>query len=82
MNDKELAAAYKAQRDALIAFMENAPVNSGVCCCGDDMNRHGNPMACGHSPVDMWDHSVICWREDIDKFDKSLSERQDLLGKA
>jgi len=69
---EDLASQYKAQRDALMAFIENAPVASGVCCCGDDMERHGNPMDCGHSPVDMWDYSVIGWREQLDKFDKSV----------
>lgn len=26
--------------------------SSGVCCCGDDMKQHSNPMDCGHTPVD------------------------------
>lgn len=76
MNDQELAATYKSQRDALLAFMENAPVASGICCCGDEMDRHGNPMYCGHSPVDMWDNSVSLWRKDIDNFDRSLDADQ------
>lgn len=65
----ELAAAYKKQRDDLLAFMQNAPVSSGVCCCGDDMERHANPMDCGHRPVDQWDHSVLCYAEEVARFD-------------
>lgn len=70
MTDKELAAAYKAQRDELLAFMRRAPVSSGVCCCGDDMEKHASPMICGHSPVDQWDDSVYSWAEQIAKFDR------------
>lgn len=25
---------------------------TGSCCCGDDMERHSDPMSCGHTPVD------------------------------
>lgn len=27
-------------------------IEEGVCCCGDSMQNHSNPMDCGHSPVD------------------------------
>jgi len=74
MNDKELAAAYKAQRDSLLGFIQNADVSSGVCCCGDAMDSHG--MYCGHNPVDMWDHSVLCYTEELGKFDKFLDADQ------
>jgi hypothetical protein len=73
--EAERAAQYKKQRDDLLAFMQSAPVSSGVCCCGDDMQRHGNPMDCGHSPVDEWDYSVQCWAEQIAKADAALDSR-------
>lgn len=73
VNDKDLATEYKKQRDELLAFMQGAPVSSGVCCCGDDMKNHSSPMVCGHSPVDMWDHSVYSWAEQIKKFDAENS---------
>lgn len=69
MNNKDLATEYKKQRDELLAFMQGAPVSSGVCCCGDSMENHASPMICGHSPVDMWDDSVHSWAEQIAKFD-------------
>lgn len=33
-------------------MVSNCDVNSGVCCCGDSMDKHPDPMYCGHSPVD------------------------------
>jgi hypothetical protein len=53
------AAAAEAEnarlRDALEGWLELAShctIEDGVCCCGDDMKNHANPMDCGHSPVD------------------------------
>ena len=33
-------------------MVSNCDVSSGVCCCGDSMDKHPDPMYCGHSPVD------------------------------
>lgn len=41
--------AEKLLRDTLI-MLQNCSVESGVCCCGDDMDKHG--MAADHTPVD------------------------------
>lgn len=41
----------------------NCEVTSGTCCCGDDMQRHSDPMVCGHSPVDQGHHAVSKWLE-------------------
>lgn len=49
--DKELAEA-KRIIEGLVGLLGNCSVESGVCCCGDDMARHASPMCCGHSPVD------------------------------
>jgi hypothetical protein len=41
--------------DALEAWLELAAhcsIEEGVCCCGDNMENHSDPMFCGHSPVD------------------------------
>lgn len=45
------------------SFVQEAPVGSGVCCCGGDMSieHHGD-----HTPVDQWDHSVSCWGREIE----------------
>lgn len=45
-----------------IEFVKNAPVSSGVCCCGGDMNH--SPYE-GHEPVDQWDHSLGLWLKEI-----------------
>jgi len=46
------------QRDRLLEFIEQAPVSSGVCCCGDSIDKHPSPMTCGHTPIDQWDNAV------------------------
>ena len=40
-----LAAAQEA-----LNFLNNAPLESGICCCGDPIENHG--YGSGHSPVD------------------------------
>ena len=70
MTDKELAEAYKKQRDSLLEFMQNAPVSSGVCCCGNDISKY---YSCdNHSPVDQWDHNVDRYTEELAKFDATI----------
>jgi len=45
-------AALVESLTALLRLIDEFGIKSGVCCCGDDMERHDNPMDCGHSPVD------------------------------
>lgn len=47
-------------------FLRDAPVQSGVCVCGDAVGT-----CTDHSSVDMWDHSLRLWLEDEEK----LAER-------
>ena len=42
--------------EACVASLERVDTAEGVCCCGDSMDRHSDPMSCGHSPVDMGDY--------------------------
>lgn len=45
----------RALVEALEAWLELAAhcsIEEGVCCCGDNMENHSNPMDCGHSPFD------------------------------
>lgn len=51
-------ARLRGALERAVSFVEHAEVSSGVCCCGDDMERHANPMDCGHSPRDMWDYAA------------------------
>ena len=48
-----------AQIEMMREFIARAPVSSGVCCCGESMEGHSSSMNCSHTPVDLWDHSVI-----------------------
>lgn len=41
-----------------VEFLTHAPLETGICCCGDSMNGHGNPMDCGHSPVDSGAYAI------------------------
>jgi len=53
--NKALRAENKRFREMMtraIVIIENCNVESGVCCCGDGMKNHPNPMSCGHYPVD------------------------------
>ena len=45
-------AALIESLEVLLGLVDEFGIKSGVCCCGDDMARHSNPMDCGHSPVD------------------------------
>ena len=49
-------AALTGALEACVASLERANTAEGVCCCGDSMDRHPNPMNCGHSPVDIGDY--------------------------
>jgi hypothetical protein len=53
--DAQIAALVEAL-DACIANIEHADMSDGVCCCGDNMDGHSNPMSCGHAPVDMGEY--------------------------
>lgn len=75
MNFEKLAERYKEQRDLLLVLIDTAPVTSGVCCCGDDMKNHPDPMSCGHTPVDQWDHTTMRIAQDMAKFDNDLKEQ-------
>jgi hypothetical protein len=53
--DAKLAKAVEALR-ATTASIEHADMSDGVCCCGDNMDGHADPMSCGHSPTDMGEY--------------------------
>lgn len=54
----DFASTLAAQIEMMREFIARAPVSSGVCYCGEAIDGHSNPMSCGHTPVDLWDHSV------------------------
>lgn len=51
----DLEAAFLEAVELLknaMSIVENCTIEDGVCCCGDDMRRHAEPMHSGHSPID------------------------------
>ena len=36
----------------VLGMLQNCSVTSGVCCCGEEIDRHSRAMDCGHTPVD------------------------------
>lgn len=48
-------AELEAALQRALRFIREAPVSSGVCCCGDGVEGHASAWDCGHTPVDMWD---------------------------
>jgi len=63
----ELQAIIDAQAATIaraIAIIEHCDVTEGVCCCGDDMDTHAEPMSCGHSPVDHGSYTASQWLDE------------------
>lgn len=44
------APTLLAEVESALIFLRTAPLESGVCCCGDAVDSHN--MGSGHSPVD------------------------------
>lgn len=57
----------EAKLKELIDLAEGAPLESGVCLCGDRVDEH--TLAHGHNAVDIWDHC-------FERFQTSLAENQ------
>lgn len=39
-------------------IFEQCDITTGVCCCGENMETHSEPMDCGHTPVDQGVYSA------------------------
>ena len=57
LEDIELIAKLQSSLLVLVKFIHEAPVASGVCCCGSPMEGH-NDFNLGHTAVDSWDNAV------------------------
>ena len=42
--------------EMFVALVQHINTSEGVCCCGDFMDTHANPMDCGHAPCDIGDY--------------------------
>ena len=49
--EANLAKAVKDLKGWL-EVSRHCTIEDGVCCCGEAMKGHANPMSCGHSPMD------------------------------
>ena len=55
--ERENKLAVKSLQ-AVKSFLENAPLESGVCCCGDTMAKHTPRFDAGHEPVDSGAYAI------------------------
>lgn len=55
-----------------VAHADEHGLQSGVCCCGDSMDRHSSPMDCGHSPVDSGEYYM---QNTLDKSRELVGEK-------
>ena len=44
--------AMVSQLEAWLEVAKHCSITEGVCCCGDDMKGHADPMDCGHTSTD------------------------------
>ena len=44
------SCALTVAAEEALSFLQNAPLESGICCCGDPISGHG--YGSGHPPVD------------------------------
>lgn len=52
-----------------VDFIEHAPVDNGICCCGGSMSDHDYHG--DHAPVDQWDYAITGWLKQLNEaFDK------------
>lgn len=51
----------RALVDYAARIFMHCTVTDSVCCCGDNMEGHSDPMSCGHSPVDRGSYAVDQW---------------------
>ena len=51
---------------SVLGMLQNCNVTSGVCCCGEEMDRHSRAMDCGHTPVDSGGHYAEALFKDVD----------------
>ena len=57
--------------EAWVNVAAHCTIEEGVCCCGDSMDTHAEPMDCGHSPVD---HGAYVASRLVDDTSATLAE--------
>lgn len=66
-NARLIAAApdLLAIAEGVLGMLQNCSVTSGVCCCGEEIDRHSRAMDCGHTPVDSGAYYAKALFEDV-----------------
>jgi len=59
----ERLARYEEMLRGVSRFLNDAPAESGVCCCGSPMDGHG--YWDGHNPTDQFSYSAGQWVSEI-----------------
>jgi hypothetical protein len=57
--------------EAWVNVAAHCTIEEGVCCCGDNMDTHSDPMDCGHLPVD---HGAYVARGLVKETNATLAE--------
>ena len=81
-DDAKEAEAYAEELEAKLAkavglleawvnVAAHCTIEEGVCCCGDNMDTHAEPMDCGHCPVD---HGAYVASRLVDATNAALAE--------
>lgn len=47
-----------------VDLVTHCEVSEGVCCCGDNMENHPEPMSCGHVATDHGAYVASNWLDD------------------
>lgn len=61
----EVVEAWRSLAERAERIFHSINCESGVCCCGDEMEGHSHPMSYGHSPVDSGEYAVEGWIKDF-----------------
>ena len=67
VHNEDLAVAHLEQ---LLDVLSHCHIETGVCCCGDDMETHDPGYNCGHSPLDMFDYHGLPVLQNAQQFIK------------
>lgn len=64
-------AVLREALEGVRGFLMSAPLESGICCCGDTMEGHGTYL--GHSPVDELTYAAM---NQVERIDAALAQTQ------
>ena len=66
--DNEALAVQHLEK--LLDVLQHCHIETGICCCGDNMEGHDPGYNCGHSPLDMFDYHGLPVLQNAQQFIK------------